>query len=94
MVVVRSGAPEPTRARDVVLAVEVLTPATVVLDRVTKRREYAAAGIPNYWIIDLDGPSAEVLTLADGTYEGREVTGRIVTGGPMSLDIDLAALGY
>ncbi len=92
VIVLASSAPDPLTAADVLLAVEILSPGSRRTDRVIKRAEYAAAGIRHYWIIDLDGPSAEVLTLADGKYEGREVTGRIVVDGPLPFDLDLAAL--
>lgn len=34
------------------LIVEVLSPESVRRDQVEKRREYAAAGVPEYWVID------------------------------------------
>jgi Uma2 family endonuclease len=37
-------------------------------DRVLKRRFYAEAGIPNYWILDVFGRSLECLTLRGGEY--------------------------
>ncbi|MEH1013229.1 Uma2 family endonuclease [Micromonospora sp. CPCC 206060] len=39
---------------DVVLAVEIVSPGTRRTDRFTKPGEYAAAGIPYYWRIELD----------------------------------------
>lgn len=36
-----------------IVAVEVLSPGSRRRDVLTKRDEYAAAGIPTYWIIDL-----------------------------------------
>ena len=36
------------------LVVEVLSPGTARADRATKRRRYQRAGIPEYWITDLD----------------------------------------
>ena len=36
------------------LAVEVLSPSTARPDRTTKRRRYQQAGIPEYWIVDMD----------------------------------------
>ncbi|MEV6715099.1 Uma2 family endonuclease [Lentzea sp. NPDC051208] len=44
------------RASEVVLAVEVLSPSSRQTDYRAKRDEYAWAGIPFYWIIDLDEP--------------------------------------
>jgi Uma2 family endonuclease len=40
---------------DVVLAVEVVSPGSKTMDRVTKPNLYAAAGIPCYWRVELDG---------------------------------------
>ena len=48
----------------VVLVVEVVSPGSVRTDRVAKRREYAAAGIPNYLIVDVRG-EVPTLTLYD-----------------------------
>ncbi|MDX8036523.1 Uma2 family endonuclease [Lentzea sp. BCCO 10_0856] len=44
------------KASEVVLAVEVLSPSSRHTDYCAKRDEYAWAGIPYYWIIDLDEP--------------------------------------
>lgn len=44
------------RAAEVVLAVEVISPSSRNTDYRAKRDEYAWAGIPFYWIIDLDEP--------------------------------------
>jgi len=37
------------------LAVEGLSPSTARADRITKRKIYLDEGVPEYWIIDLDG---------------------------------------
>ena len=79
-------------AADVLLAVEILSPGSRRTDRVIKRAEYAATGILHYWIVDLDGPSAEVLTLVDGAYEGPTVADRIAVDGRLPLVVDLSAL--
>jgi len=42
------------------------------LDVVTKRREYAQAGIPEYWIVDAQSEAVCVLALGDGGYQPRE----------------------
>lgn len=44
------------KASEVVLAVETLSPSSRYTDYRAKRDEYAWAGIPFYWIIDLDEP--------------------------------------
>src|SRR5699024_2214339 len=41
-------------AADVPLAVEVMSGGSRRTDRVTKLREYAEAGIADYWIVDLE----------------------------------------
>ena len=50
-------------------------PKDIARDHVTKRREYAAAGIPEYWIVDGTDPADPfvlVLTLPDGATEYAE----------------------
>ncbi|RAO35812.1 hypothetical protein PSN13_02235 [Micromonospora saelicesensis] len=58
---------------DVVLVVEIVSPGSEAMDSVTKVREYASAGIPQYWVVDRDG--AQTVTLhrlgGDGSYETR-----------------------
>jgi Uma2 family endonuclease len=51
-----------------VLVVEVLSPTTRSVDLREKRAEYARAGAPHYWVVDLDTPSIEALALEDGAY--------------------------
>ena len=53
------------RIRDLLLAVEVLSPSSVRADRFTKRRLYQERGVPLYWLIDADAQVAEVWTPAD-----------------------------
>jgi Uma2 family endonuclease len=53
----------------VLLAVEVVSPSTRSADRLTKPAMYAAAGIPNYWRVELDPLHVVVYKLDDdGTY--------------------------
>ena len=40
---------------------EVLSPSNAANDRVSKRRLYAAHGVPYYWIIDPEGRTLEAL---------------------------------
>ena len=44
------------RASEVVVIVEVVSPGSQRTDNVAKRSEYADAGIPHYWIVDLAEP--------------------------------------
>jgi Uma2 family endonuclease len=54
-----------------VLAVEVVSSGKVneARDYRYKRSEYAARGIPEYWIVDPEKSRVTVLTLIDGFYE-------------------------
>lgn len=77
---------------NLLLAVEVLSPSTARADRTTKRRRYQRAGVPEYWVVDLDarlierwrpGDERPELLSEDLRWELRE--------GVAPLDIDLAA---
>lgn len=56
-------------AADVLLAVEVMSPGSVSTDRVTKPAQYAAAGIPHFWRLELDPLLLVVHRLAGSSYE-------------------------
>ncbi|MFJ8335545.1 Uma2 family endonuclease [Streptomyces sp. NPDC094437] len=43
------------QAADVLLAVEVVSPDSEARDRNTKPGKYAAAGIPNFWLVEMAG---------------------------------------
>ncbi|WP_433008054.1 Uma2 family endonuclease [Kribbella sp. CA-294648] len=55
------------------LAVEILSPATRSKDLVLKRSLYEEAGVASYWIFDPDAEILTVLELADGRYVERVV---------------------
>jgi Uma2 family endonuclease len=82
-------------ASDVLLAVEVLSDGTRRVDRVLKFSEYADAGIPQYWILDIGEPTTLLAyQLVDGDYElSAEHTGvaELQVAGH-SITIDLPAL--
>ena len=50
------------------LVMEIVSPNDPERDKVTKRREYAQAGIPEYWIVDPTDTSITVLTLQGQEY--------------------------
>lgn len=50
---------------------EVISPDDPDRDLVTKRREYAQAGIPEYWIVDPRTETILVLHLAGASYRER-----------------------
>ncbi|HLX50294.1 MAG TPA: Uma2 family endonuclease [Streptosporangiaceae bacterium] len=53
------------------LAVEVRSPSTAMIDLTRKKDAYAAFGVPSYWIVvpDVRRPELTVFELADGRYE-------------------------
>ncbi len=63
------------------LAVEIVSDGDRNRDTVTKRREYALAGIPHYWIIDPHLRTAITLTLRGSEYvvEGEFAMGESLT---------------
>lgn len=50
------------------LVAEIVSPDDPERDTEVKRRDYAEAGIPEYWIVNPDGETITVLTLADTAY--------------------------
>lgn len=96
--VTRAGVPEArVRAADVVLAVEVISPGSRTLDLHRKPVEYAEAGIPHYWVVDLEPPAPSIAVYhlgapGDGYIEAPAVAGELVTAEPFPLRIDIAAL--
>lgn len=71
------------------LVVEVVSPSGAKRDLVDKRRDYAEAGIPEYWIVDPRNETVTVLRLADGAYAEAGVFPR-GTNAVSSLVSDLA----
>jgi Uma2 family endonuclease len=75
------------------LVVEVLSPSTRTYDQREKARVYAQSGILEYWIVDPEARTVEVLALDDDRYvripqeEGR-ATSRVLAG----FSVELAAL--
>ncbi|MCX4787233.1 MULTISPECIES: Uma2 family endonuclease [unclassified Streptomyces] len=89
---------EQTRfqAADVLLAVEVVSPDSEARDRDAKPQKYAAAGIPNFWLVEMAGtdrhPVVRVYEL-DPVSKTYALTGihhdRLKTGVPFPIDIDI-----
>jgi Uma2 family endonuclease len=50
------------------LVVEIVSPDAPERDTVTKRADYAEAGIPEYWIVNPEDETITVLTLTGDTY--------------------------
>ena len=83
------------RASATLLVVEVMSPGTRRTDMYAKRADYADAGIPHYWIVDLDPPTSLIachLTPDFGYQDSGTVTGRFDAREPFPFEIDLDAL--
>lgn len=57
------------------LAVEVVSPGSKKTDYESKKSEYQARRVPEYWIVDLRNSKVSVLLLVDGHYEPTEFRG-------------------
>lgn len=73
------------------LVVEVVSPGKANEDRDYryKRSEYAARGIPEYWIVDPAKATVTVLTLVDGLYEAQVLEGEVVLRSPQFPGLNL-----
>ena len=77
---------------DPVLVIEVISPSTARYDRFVKRRRFQRAGIPEYWIVDMDARSVDRWRPADVRPE--TIDDQIVwlpEGATSALTIDLPA---
>ncbi|MEU8030302.1 Uma2 family endonuclease [Streptomyces sp. NPDC049099] len=85
--------------KDVVLAVEVISPESEARDRLTKTHKYAAAGIQYYWLVEMTEPdqypSVEVFELSADTGMHQSIglyRDRVKVDKPYPIDIDLTAI--
>jgi Uma2 family endonuclease len=93
-----SGKVRTYYAGDLLMAAEVISPrsGSEQVDRVRKVREYARAGIPAYWIVDLEPePRVTILTLYGDEYtlDTETRAGHTLTASqPYAISFDPAAL--
>ena len=83
------------RACEVSVVVEIVSPGSRRTDHVAKRSEYADAGIPHYWIMDLDEPVSLLdchLAEGFGYQDGGGVTGVFTTTEPFPVTLQLDRL--
>lgn len=83
------------RAAEVALAIEILSPGSGRTDNVVKRFEYAEAGIPHYWILDITEPVSLLACHLAGEFgyvDDGPTTGRFTATAPFPVEIDLDAL--
>lgn len=77
------------------LAVEILSPSTRLVDLNVKKDRLQRAGAAHYWVIDPDEPSITAWTLRDGRYveSGRAVgDATLHISAPLTLEITPTAL--
>lgn len=87
--------PEWLEPADVVLAVEIVSAASISVDRVLKPALYASAGIPNYWRIEpTENYRLHAYALqGSGVYdEVAEFDGLVMVTQPFPMAFDLAAI--
>lgn len=83
------------RASEVLLVVEIVSPSSKRIDHVHKRNDYADAGIPHYWIVDVDEPVSVTecrLTEEFGYQDNQTVTGTFRTDVPFPFEVSLDRL--
>jgi Uma2 family endonuclease len=81
----------------VLLAVEIISPGSRNVDTHLRSVEYAEAGIPHYWLVDLDPPAPTITVFGlgapgDGYLESQTVSGELVVRQPFALRVDIEAL--
>jgi Uma2 family endonuclease len=88
------GDEEMLRADEVAVVVEVVSPGSKRTDYRVKHDEYADAGIPHYWIVDLAEPVSLVAChrAGSGYLDAAAVIGTFTTDVPFPVKIDLDAL--
>jgi Uma2 family endonuclease len=89
----------PTRPEHVLLAAEIVSPGSETTDRVVKLDQYANAGIPFYWRVELTPTRIPVvytylLDSASRRYRDGDVyTGLVKATVPFPVEVDLSILG-
>lgn len=75
------------------LVVEVASPSTALLDRVSKYERYAEAGVQEYWIVNVEAATVQVSVLEAGgyrslgTFRGQQtIPSRIVANLPVRVE--------
>ncbi len=78
------------RASEVRVVIEIVSPESHRRDNVLKREEYARAGIPHYWLVDLGEPVSVVGCHLAGEFGYRDsgaVTGEFTTTSPCPITL-------
>lgn len=76
------------------LVVEILSPGTAGCDLGVKRNAYETAGVPEYWIVDPEAATIEVLTIEASRYVRHGLFGRADTlRSPLLQDLEIVLDG-
>jgi len=73
------------------LVIEVVSPDSIKTDYRYKLTEYAATGIPEYWIIDPISNKVSILELVEGLYEETVYQGDEVLRSPLLPELSVTA---
>jgi Uma2 family endonuclease len=93
LVVTPSASVGPKRlVLPVLLVVEIVSVGSRTHDTVTKRAVYAEAGIPAYWLVDLNDSRITCLRLAGEAYEAYAEGPVVEVDWPVAVRLDAAAL--
>ncbi len=82
----RGQGPGRVEAGEVLFVAEVVSPSSVERDLVTKRREYAGAGIPGYLVVDLREDPGRLTFYARGDAKGSYAA--VVSGASVTVTVD------
>jgi Uma2 family endonuclease len=83
------------RASEMLVVIGIVSPGSRRTDNVVKRAEYADAGIPHYWIVDIQEPVSLLachLTDKFGYLDAEVVGGTFASTEPFSVNLDLGDL--
>lgn len=69
------------------LIIEILSPATEQRDRTAKRKLYASEGVLEYWLVDPQQHTVEVLILQDEGYARHDLFGPGQTVGSVTFEV-------
>jgi Uma2 family endonuclease len=61
------------------VAIEILSPGTAARDRDLKRKRYEHFGVKEYWLVDPDANTLEILRLTEGRFHRLSLTTRPAT---------------
>ena len=82
----------PTKIKGIPdLIIEILSPSSIEIDQVLKRRLYESAGVPEYWIVDpFEHAITQLVRGSHGSYESTMRHRQIETSILPSVSLDLS----